>query len=380
MAENKQVIYFDHAATTKPLPEVGALYSEVINTYYANPSSVHQLGIDNNRLLEGARKEILASLGMKDHQVIFTSGATESNNLALKGYMHRYKNRGKHLIVSAIEHPSVLNTVNTLMKEGFDVSFIPVDEHGKVSLKRIREELKESTILVSIMAINNEVGAIEPIKEIAEFFKQFPNIRLHVDAVQAVGKIDLPYNDIDLLTISMHKLGGLKGSGLLIKRKIIEFIPIQDGGGHEYGYRSGTNDLAAAVVSNFVLKRALKDVMDKRIQVAELARKLYEYFSSKKDDVAINSLIENPYIINISLLRKKASVFAEFLSNNGIMVSTHSACSSRVDSGSPTLKAMGKNDVICKNAIRISLSTTNTIEEVNRFIEVFDFGLKRLKG
>ena len=380
MAEGKRVIYFDHAATTKPLPEVGALYSEVINTYYANPSSVHQLGIDNSRLLDGARKEILQTLGMKDHQVIFTSGATESNNLALKGFMHRYKNRGKHIIVSSIEHPSVLNTINSLANEGFEVTIIPVDSNGKVSLPRIQKELKENTILVSIMAVNNEVGTIEPINDIATFFKAFPNIKLHVDAVQAVGKIDLPYNDIDLLTISMHKLGGLKGSGLLIKRKSIELTPIQDGGGHEYGYRSGTNDLGAAVVSNFVLKKALNDVTNKRIQVYDLAKPLYEYFSSQASEVVINSKIENPYIINISLLHKKASVFAEFLSTNGIMVSTHSACSSRVESGSPTLKAMGKNPVVCNNAIRISLSTTNTLEEVKRFIEVFDYGLKRLKG
>lgn len=380
MAEDKRIIYFDHAATTKPLPEVATLYGEVINKYYANPSSVHQLGIDNNRLLEGARKEILETLGMKDHQVIFTSGATESNNLAIKGYMHRYKNRGNHIIVSAIEHPSILNTINSLAKEGFEVTIIPVDKEGKVSLPAIQKELKPTTILVSIMAVNNEVGAIEPIKDIATFLKAFPAIRFHVDAVQGIGKVDLPFNDIDLLTISMHKLGGLKGSGLLIKRKAIELTPIQDGGGHEYGFRSGTNDLGAAVIANFVLKKTMKDVTDKRIAVYDLAKPLYNYFLTQKDQVVINSKIENPYIINISLLKKKASVFAEFLSTNGIMVSTHSACSSRVNSGSPTLTAMGKSDVVSKNAIRISLSTTNTIEEINRFIEVFDFGLKRLKG
>lgn len=379
--DNKKYIYFDHAATTNPLKEVGPLYNQVIDTYFANAASSHKLGSDNARLLEGARKEILASFGLRDdYQVIFTSGATEANNLALKGFMERYKARGKHLIISAIEHPSIMNTANRLTKEGYEVSFVPVDQNGKIQIDALRREIKPTTVLVSIMGVNNEVGSIQPIKEVLAFIKQFPNIKLHVDAVQAVGKVTLPYKDIDMFTVSLHKIGGLKGTGILIKRKNIDLIPMIDGGGHEYGFRSGTNDLAGAIIANMVIKKALANVTDNRIKVYELVKPLYDYFKTKKDEVVINSSIENPYIVNISFVHKKASVFAEYLSNNNIMVSTHSACSSKLDTGSPTLTAMGRNTVLSHNSMRLSFSTNNTVQEINRFIEVFEYGLKRLRG
>lgn len=381
MLENKQpIVYFDHAATTLPLKEVAPLYSEVFTKFYANPASVHALGNENARLLEGARRDILTSLKLNDHQVIFTSGATESNNLAIKGYMRRYKAHGNHLIISSIEHPSVMNAVNELLKEGFEATFIPVNQSGKVNVKDIEKAIKKETILISVMAVNNEVGSIQPIKEIVLLKQKFSRIRIHVDAVQAIGKFDLPYPQIDLLTISMHKLGGLKGSGLLIKKKAIDLLPLVNGGGQEYGLRSGTNDLASAVVDAFVIKNALKNITDNRIKVYSIVKPLYQYFESKKEDIIINSLIENPYIVNISLVHKKASVFAEYLSNNGIMVSTHSACSSKLDTGSPTLQAMGRIPIYAKNSLRLSFSSINTLEEVERFIKVFDYGLARIRG
>ena len=380
MAEENNVIYFDHAATTLPLKEVGPLFVGTINSHFANPASVHLLGMENARLLDKARNEILYYLNMKDHQVIFTSGATESNNLALKGYMERYKGRGKHLIISMIEHPSVMNVATYLKDNGFDVSIIPVDEKGIINLEALEKSIRSDTTLISIMGVNNEVGSVEPIKEIVEILKKHPQVKLHVDAVQAVGKVDLPYNDIDLLTISLHKLGGLKGSGLLIKRKSLELIPILNGGGQEYGLRSGTNDLANAVVASFVIKTTLKEVEQKRKEMKELVKPLYDYFESRKDEVIINSSLDNPYILNISLLHKKASVFAEYLSNYGIMVSTHSACSSKLDIGSPTLLAMGRNSNLAKNSIRLSFALSNTKEEIARFINMFDSGLKRIRG
>ena len=227
---------------------------------------------------------------------------------------------------------------------------------------------------------DNETGIVQPIKEIAAFIKQFPKIAFHCDAVQGVGKVDIPFSDIDLVTISMHKIGGLKGSGILLKKKNLELNPLLDGGGQENGYRSGTNDLAMAITDAVALKEAMNIIESRRKYIASLVEPLFLYFEAHKDEVTINSTRENPYTINISFLKKKASVFAEFLSNNDIMVSTHSACSSKLDIGSPTLMAMGKSSIIAKNAMRLSFASSNTKEEIDRFIEVFDFGLKGIRG
>lgn len=380
VGDNNNIIYFDHAATTSPIQEVVSLYTEVSTKYFANSSSAHKLGLDNARLLKKAREDILRTLKAPNHEVIFTSGATEANNLALKGYMERYANRGKHLIISSIEHPSILNTANHLAKLGYDITILPVRGDGKVHLEDLKKEIKEETILVSVMAVNNETGIIQPVDEIAKFLKQFPTIAYHCDAVQGVGKVELPYQDIDMVTISSHKIGGLKGSGILLKKKNIELSPLLDGGGQEDGYRSGTNDLALAVTTAVALKEAVSNIGSKKAYIASITEPLFNYFETHKDEVVVNSTKENPFTINISLLKKKASVFAEFLSNNNIMVSTHSACSSKLDIGSPTLTAMGKNPTITKNAMRLSFSTTNTKEEIDRFIEVFDFGLKGIRG
>ena len=373
-------IYFDHAATTSPIPEVVSLYKDVATNYFANSSSMHRLGVENSRLLAKAREDIKRSFNVLHHDIIFTSGATEANNLALKGYMERYASRGKHLIISNIEHPSILNTANHLAKLGYEITMLPVRKDGKVYLEDLKKEIREDTILVSIMGVNNETGIIQPINEIASFLKEFPTIAFHVDAVQAVGKVGLPYDDIDMVTVSLHKIGGLKGTGLLIKKKNIELSPLFDGGGQEDGYRSGTNDLAMAVASSVAIKEALSNIVEKRQNISNLIQPIYQYIANHLNEIEVNSSLENPYIINISLLNKKASVFAEFLSNNNIMVSTHSACSSKLDIGSPTLLAMGRSANSSKNSIRLSFSNLNTPEEVTRFIEVFDFGLKEIRG
>lgn len=380
MGNTNKVIYFDHAATTSPMAEVVSLFTNICTNNFANSSSAHRLGIENARLLTKARGDILSSLGMNNHEVIFLSGATEANNLALKGYMERYKARGKHLIVSNIEHPSILNVAKKLTEEGYEVSYVKAHEDGKVYLEDIQKEIRKDTILVSIMAVNNETGIAQDIDSIAKYIKSLPTVSLHVDAVQGVGKVKLPYNDIDLLTVSIHKLGGLKGTGLLIKRKIIELVSQIDGGGQESGLRSGTTDLANAVCDAFVIKNVIQNYAKNKQYINELVSPLFDYFESKKDDLVINSTRENLYTINISLLHKKASVLAEFLSNNNIMVSTHSACSSKLDNGSPTLLAMGKNEVISKNSIRLSFSHLNTKEEIDTFIEVFERALKEIRG
>ena len=380
VGDSHNIIYFDHAATTSPMPEVVSLYNEVATKYFANSSSAHRLGVENARLLTKAREDILRSFKTPQHELIFTSGATEANNLALKGYMERYQSRGKHLIISNIEHPSVQNAANHLAKLGYEVTMLPVRKDGKVYLEDLKKIMRVDTILVSIMGVNNETGIVQNVNDIASFLKEFPTVAFHVDAVQAVAKVELNYKDIDMITVSMHKLGGLKGTGLLLKKKNLELSPLNDGGGQENNFRSGTNDLAMAVCDSLVVKQALNNIDKNKEYIRVLVEPIYQYFATHLDEIEVNSSLENPYIINISLLKKKASVFTEFLSNNNIMVSTHSACSSKLDIGSPTLLAMGRSEAMSKNSIRLSFSTLNTKEEVDRFLTVFDFGLKEIRG
>ena len=201
------IIYLDNAATTKVDKEVLETYNKVSTTFFANTSSIHSLGYKNNDLLEKARASILSNLNLKDDELIFTSGATESNNLAIKGYALKHKNRGNHIIVSSIEHPSVLECAKQLESEfGFNVTYLPVKEDGKIDINTLKEAIRKETILVSIMSVNNETGVIEPIEEIASLLKGYNNIAFHVDAVQSIGKVDINLKDVDLITLTSHKI------------------------------------------------------------------------------------------------------------------------------------------------------------------------------
>lgn len=377
---NNNVIYFDHAATTSPLQEVVSIYAEYAVSDFANSSSAHRLGLENSRLLDKARNDILSIFQCRDHEVIFTSGATEANNLVLKGYMEQYQKRGKHLIVSSIEHPSILNTTKHLESLGYEVSYLPVDKLGHINLEELKSLIKKETILVSIMAVNNETGIAQNTNEIAKLLKNYPNVAFHVDAAQATGKVNFNFNDVDFITISLHKIGGLKSSGILIKRKKLNVTPLLDGGGQEFGYRSGTSDLAMALASVTALRYMMTNFKSHKEYVSQLVEPLYCYLESHPDLYHISSTRENPYILNFSTLTKKSSVVVEALSNHNIMVSTHSACSSRLDIGSPTLANMHLGENISKNSIRLSFSYKNTKEEIDTFKNVLDQIMKEIRG
>ena len=235
------IIYLDNAATSKVDPEVLNSYNQITLKYFANPSSIHSLGQEASRLLDKSREQILNVLKLTHHEVIFTSGATEANNLAIKGYCFANSNRGKHIITSATEHPSVLNTVLEMQDFGFEVTVLPVNKEGQIEVKTLKAAIRDDTILVSLMMVNNERGAINPIKEIGEYLKKFPKIAFHVDMVQAIGKIPLSFENIDMFSIAGHKIHGLLGSGLLIKEKKIILKAVIQGGGQENNLRSGTN-------------------------------------------------------------------------------------------------------------------------------------------
>ena len=375
-----KIIYLDNAATSKVDQEVLDSFNQITLKYYANPSSIHHLGQEANRLLEKSREQILSLLGLTHHNVVFTSGATEANNLAIKGYAYANKGRGNHLITSATEHPSVLNAMRQLEDDGFKLTILPVNDKGQVEVNSLRDAINDETILVSIMAVNNETGAINPIKEIGEIVKKYPKIAFHVDMVQAIGKIDVPLENVDMFSFAGHKIHGLLGSGALIKEKKIILKPLQNGGGQENNLRSGTNTLALSASLAKALRLAIDQQEENYRKVKPLAEYLINYLKDNEDKYIINSFsIDNPYIVNFSLRKHKASVVVEALSNRNIMVSSLSACHSKNEDYSYVVYAMKKDSCLAHNTIRVSFSFDNTLDEVKTLTKELDAILKEIK-
>lgn len=377
---DNEIIYLDNASTSKVNPEVLESYNQITLKYFANASSIHRLGQESNRLLEKSREQILKLFNLSHHEVIFTSGATEANNLAIKGYALANKGRGNHIITSATEHPSVLNTVKQLENYGFEITILPVNKEGVIEVNYLKEAIKDNTILVSIMSVNNETGAINPIKEIAELLKSYPKIAFHVDMTQAIGKIDIPLENIDMFSFAGHKIHGLLGSGALIKEKKIILEPQNSGGGQENNLRSGTNTVALSASLAKALRLALNKQKENYQKVSNLRDYLISYLKDNPDLYSLNSFnLDNPYIVNFSLLKHKASVVVEALSNKGIMVSSLSACHSKNEDYSYVVYAMNQDMKLAHNTIRVSFSSENTVDDVNALIRALKIIVKEIK-
>ncbi len=374
------IIYLDNAATAKVDSEVLDSYNQITLKYFANPSSIHSLGQEASRLLDKSREQILNVLKLTHHEVIYTSGATEANNLAIKGYCFANRSRGNHIITSASEHPSVLNTVLELKDFGYEVTILPVNEKGAIEVKNLKAAIKENTILVSLMMVNNETGAINPIKEVGEYLKKFPKIAFHVDMVQAMGKLPLDLENIDMFSVAGHKIHGLLGSGLLVKEKKIIIKAINNGGGQENNLRSGTNTLALSASLAKAIRIAVSNQAKDYEHVKVLSKRLLDYLKDNQDKYLINSHFEeNPYIVNFSLLHHKASVVVEALSNRGIMVSSLSACHAKHEDYSVVVYAMTNDLNIAHNTIRVSFGRDNTLEEVEVLIKNLEEIIKEIK-
>ncbi|MBB3869695.1 cysteine desulfurase [Parageobacillus toebii NBRC 107807] len=376
------MIYLDNSATTKPFPEVVDSFVTVATKYFGNPSSLHELGMKAERLLTQAREQIAASLQVKPSEIIFTSGGTEANNFAIKGVAFQYRHRGNHIITTAIEHPSVSEACHQLEQLGFEVTYLPVNENGVVTVEQVKKALRDDTILVSIMHVNNEVGAIQPVEEIGELLSNYPKTIFHVDRVQGISKVplDMKKAHIDLCTMSAHKFHGLRGAGILYVRQGIQLSPLLAGGGQEMQLRSGTENVPAIVAMAKALRMSLEKY-DKQIDYLLEVKQAWLNELKEIPFIQINTPLEHsaPHIINFSLDGIKPEVFVHELEKNDIFVSTTSACSSKKKAPSKTLLAMGMGDKRAESGIRISLSFENTLEEIPIAIAVMKKAIEKLR-
>lgn len=377
-----KMIYLDYAATTNVDHEVLEGYYKLLSLYFANAASLHSMGKEAATFLATARTSIARLLRIQEEEVLFTSGASESNNLAIKGVAFAYKNRGKHIITSKVEHASVINTCKQLEANfGFEVTYLDVDQFGRVTLQSVQEAVRDDTILISIMHVNNEIGTIMPVEEIADWLKKnHSQVVFHVDITQSLGKIHLNLNNIDLLSFSAHKIHGLKGSGALIKKNKVQLLPLIVAGSQEYNLRGGTSFWQVDVILAKTLRKALEHQDENFKKVSKLQESLVENLLTI-DELVMNSPKEkvSPYVINFSLPKRKSEVIVNSLSEKGFCVSTLSACSSKSLSASPTILAMTKDLIRASSAIRISLDGQISFEDLQNFYQALKKVLEEVR-
>ena len=364
-------VYFDNASTTRINPDVLKTYEELLEKYYVNSESLYDEGSEVYRMMEKARRAIAGLLGTKPEDIIFTSGSSESNSSAIKGVCFARKDK-KHIITTNVEHSSILNACKEMEDIfGYHVTYLPVDKTGKIHIEDLKEALDEDTALVSIMYVNNESGAINPIPEAAELVKKHSHAYMHVDLTQSVGKVPLDLTNIDLASISAHKLEGIKGSGILMKRTYVPFVPLINGGEQEYGLRGGTSNAPADLVFAKTLRLALENGKKYHDYIKEMRDHLVEGLK-KIDGVEINSP-EDAVVstINFSYEKIPSEVMQNALNEKGFMVSARSTCASRSDDPSYVLTAMGYSSKRASSCIRVSLSYHNTMEEVDHFLQAY---------
>ncbi|KXZ13707.1 cysteine desulfurase family protein [Bacillus nakamurai] len=377
------MIYLDNSSTTEPYEDVLEVYKQTSSRYFGNPSSLHRLGTETEQLLEAAAQQIKKTLRLKNYDIVFTSGATEANNAALKGAAWANIKKGRHIIATAIEHPSVTETLDQLTELfGFEVTFLPVNQDGFVSVQDVKEAIRPDTIMVSMMHVNNEVGSIQPVKETGDLLKQHRDILFHVDHVQGIHKVPLSIEEagIDLCTISGHKFHGLKGTGALLVKKGTRLIPLITGGSQQKGIRAGTEHTAGAVSLAKAVNLSARD-MAERLSAMEKAKNVLINRLSETDGVVVNTPAENsaPHIINFSVPGVKAEVLLHMLEEKGIYVSTTAACSAREHKPSRVLLQMNKGEQIAASSIRISLSFSQTAEVAEPFMNALVPAVQKLK-
>ncbi len=365
-------IYLDNNATTKTDEEVVKAMMPYLLDNYGNPSSIYKIGRENKKVVEDSREKIAKILNCEPNEIYFTSGGSESDNTAIRGIAYSYKNKGNHIITSKIEHPAVLETCKQLEKEGFEVSYIGTDENGIVDLEELKKEIKQATTLITIMFANNEIGTLQPIKEIGEIAKK-NNIIFHTDAVQAVGSIliDVKELNIDSLSLSAHKFYGPKGIGVLYVRKGIKFEKFVNGGHQERNKRAGTENVAGIVGLAKAIELAYRDLEEHNKKIKELRDYYVEQVKEKIPYIKINGDMEKrlPGNSNISFRFIEGEGLLLNLDLKGICASSGSACTSGSLDPSHVLLAIGLPHEIAHGSLRISIGKYNTKEEIDYLVE-----------
>ncbi|MCD1261548.1 cysteine desulfurase [Paenibacillus athensensis] len=367
------MLYLDWAATTPPYEEVVTAVAEAMRSHYGNPSSIHGLGIEAERLLGRAKDVMAAALGVDGRELIVTSGGTESNNLAIKGAAWANQSRGRHLITTQIEHPSVLEPLRQLEESGFEVTRLPVDAQGLVSVDALAAALRPDTVLVSVMHVNNEVGSVQPLAAIGRLLADKPTVLFHVDAIQSIGKLPLGLRElgVDLCSVSAHKFRGPKGVGLLYRREGVRLVPQLAGGGQEQGVRSGTENVPLVVGMAKALRLAMQG-RESRTEAAYRLRRRLAAGIAAIPGLAVSGPDQEdchaPHIVHFTYPGMKAEVVVHALEQHGMYISTKSACASGEDQPSAVLLAMGYSGAQAASGLRVSFPAELPEAEADRFL------------
>ncbi len=378
-------VYLDNSATTCAHPQVVEAVVDALTHNYGNPSSMHSMGVQGEKILKQARRSVAKAIGATDKEVIFTSGGTEANNLAIFGTAKSYRKVGKHIITTEVEHPSVLNACKALEEEGYEVTYVKPDSKGLILASDVIDAIRKDTILISVMHVNNETGAIQPVKEIGRALKKLKKKPIfHVDGIQALGKVKISVKrlGVDLYSISGHKIYGPKGTGALIVKEGSKLRARQIGGAQEKALRPGTENVPGLSGLGVAAEIIHKDFDSHVERLKSIKEKFWDEISTQLDSIKLNGLLDEnfaPHVINISFVGMRGEVLLHELESKGIFVSTGSACSSKNKSYSHVLTSMGLNEVEMEGAIRFSFNHDLTDEEISYALNVICNSVKALE-
>lgn len=365
------MIYLDYSASTPVDNDVLELFYNTTKKYYANPNSSHKLGRKAKELIDNCTLNIANNLRILPEEIIYTSGASESNNLAIKGICERYKTHGKHILISSLEHNSIVASATIMQERGFEIELIPINKDGFIDIDSLKKMIREDTILVSICSVDSEIGIRQPIEEIGKILKEYPNCFFHTDASQAVGKVSIDFTNVDLITITPHKFFGMNGFGMLIKKKNVSLKPQINGGKSTTVYRSGTPELSNIVACDKALDIALSTQKERYEYIKQLSNKVKTKLK-KYTKVHINNTENSiPHTINFSIKGIKSLELQEKLENYDIYISTKTSCCP-IETPSKLIYALTRDKNLSSSSIRVSISHLTTEEEISKFLRVFD--------
>ncbi len=376
--EVNKMIYLDYAANAPVDPKVLEVYNKATLKYFANPNSTHKLGLEAKEAIDIATKDISKYLGVTKEELIYTSGASESNNLVIQGICNANKSKGNHIIISKLEHSSIVAPASYMQSLGFEVDMVDVKEDGTVDIDELKDLIRKDTILVSITSVDSELGIRQPIEEIGKILKKYPNLYFHTDASQVIGKDNIDFSDVDLVTIAPHKFYGLNGFGLLIKKEDVKLKPIIYGGKSTTVYRSGTPVTASVVALDKALELAITKLDERKEYITKLHDIVIEELN--KRNFIVNSTPNSiPNTINFSIKGVISNVFVQLLGNKEVYISSKTSCSSE-NAPSKSIYALTNDEELASSSMRISLSHLTTEDELYKFFDIFDETLEEYYG